>query len=165
MKKYYHTQESRDKSLSKPIFCTDSEAWLGNGYYFWEAEDDAVYWGNTKKRKTGSYTIYSANINEQNVFDTVFNEDQYKAWINWIEKAAVKFTKANNDKPSLKEINQFFADRGLYDNIDGIKFQDISKNPIHFLVKGFQYKKRIQLAVFKLRILSNFAAHYQGQCT
>lgn len=165
MKTYYHTQEKRRKALDGPVICTDPEAWLGDGYYFWESEDDAVFWGITKKKRTGEYSIYSAMINEDNVLDTVFNEEQYRAWVGWIDKAAKKFTKSNNEKPTLYELNQFFADKGLYDDVDGIKFQDISKNPNHFWVKAFQYKKRIQLAVFNSAIITNFALHFEGQCT
>lgn len=54
----------------------------------------------------------------------------------------------------------FFKERNIWSEIDGILFQDISENPIHFMVKEFQYKKRIQLALYNKEKIHNFALHY-----
>ena len=58
---------------------------------------------------------------------------------------------------SLKELNDYFKSKGLYKDIDGVIFQDISNNPEHYLIKGMQYKKRIQLAVFNKKTIKDFA--------
>ncbi|MDA3910930.1 MAG: hypothetical protein PF448_06215, partial [Bacteroidales bacterium] len=60
---FYHTQEKRERELAEPIFCVKEDAWLGNAFYFWVEESDAVFWGTRKKRKTGEYSIYKASIN------------------------------------------------------------------------------------------------------
>ena len=57
---------------------------------------------------------------------------------------------------SLKELNDYFKSKGLYKDIDGVIFQDISNNPEHYLIKGMQYKKRIQLAVFNKKTIKDF---------
>jgi len=54
---YYHTQENRGEVLQEPIFCNKENAWLGNAYYFWESEDDAIFWGMKFKKRTGEYDI------------------------------------------------------------------------------------------------------------
>lgn len=66
---------------------------LGEGYYFWYYENDAVWWGRTAKRRKGYYEVYKATINCENVLDTVFNETHYTFWLKNIEKAIEKYIK------------------------------------------------------------------------
>lgn len=160
----YHTQEHRVETLVEPIICKKDNAWLGEGYYFWLDELDALYWGENSKRRTGKFGVYIGAIDCEKVLDTVFNEEQYEFWVRNVEKAAKQLLKKTGSKPTLKEINDLFRDKGIWDDIDGILFQDISQNPIHFLVEKFQYKKRIQLALYNKSKLSNFALHYVGDC-
>ena len=72
----YHTQEYRSNAhaLEEPIKCKGKTAWLGIGYYFWTEVEFAHYWGEDfKKRATGYYDIYKANINVENCLNTVFD--------------------------------------------------------------------------------------------
>lgn len=153
----YHTQENRggDK-LTGPIKCVRDDAWFGDAYYYWESLDDANYWGKVSKKTTGRYDVYSSNIETENFLDTVFNEKHYRAWLNSIEKLALKFKMEMKMDLGLKELNDYFKERGLYKDIEGVVFQDISNNPNHYLVKGLQYKKRIQLAVFNKIAIKDF---------
>lgn len=161
---FYHTQEHRGKYLENPIICRRDNAWLGEAYYFWESEDDAHFWGVKMKHRTGKYDVYKAEVSMADVLDTVFNREQYNFWLKHIEKAAKVFIKKTNLKPSLKEINDYFIDKGIWTKFDGILFQDISNNPVHFIVKEFQYKKRIQLALFDVNKMCNFAPHFSMEC-
>lgn len=164
IRKAYHSQEHRYKVLKEPILCIDDDAWLGEGLYFWTNEEDALFWGNVKKRRTRKYDIYEAEIDCENILDTVFDEEEYNFWLKNVERAAKNILIKTGTKPTLKEINDFFKDRGIWNKLDGIMFQDISKNPIHYLVKEFQYKKRIQIALYNKTKLSKFALHYTGDC-
>ncbi|MGY0408809.1 MAG: hypothetical protein ACWIPJ_10735 [Polaribacter sp.] len=159
---FYHTQERRPKCLDEPIKCNKDNAWLGKAYYFWENEDDAVFWGVKFKRKTGQYDIYKTEIKSEDILDTVFDREHYIFWIKQIEKVAKFFMKKTGVKPTIKEINDFFHNRNVWTDIDGVLFQDISENPIHFMVKEFQYKKRIQLALYNYDKITTFALHYTG---
>ena len=165
VRKSYHTQEKRKTQLIEPIKCINEYAWLGEGWYFWVTEDDALFWGNVKKRKTGEFVIYSCDIDCENVLDTVFNEKHYYYWIKTIEKVAKNILQKTGLKPSLKDLNDYIRAHGVWDDVDGIMFQDISENPIHFMVKEFQYKKRIQIALYAKNKISKFAHHYTGVCT
>ena len=49
-------------------------------------------------------------------------------------------------------------------DIDGVLFQDISDNPNYWIIDKFQYKKRIQLAIYNIKIMSNFAFHFEAEC-
>lgn len=160
----FHTQEKRAQQLTSAILCVKDNAWLGEAYYFWIDENDAIYWGIKSKRRSGYYEIYEARIDCSNVLDTVFNEDHYRFWIKQIEKVAQNFITKARIKPTLKEINDYFREKGIWSNLDGIMFQDISNNSDHFFVKEFQYKKRIQIAVYNYAIVSNFAFRFEGQC-
>lgn len=153
----YHTQECRgtDK-LSNPINCTRDDAWFGDASYFWESKDDADYWGKVSKRATGKYDVYASTLKVDDFLDTVFNEKHYYAWLSSIEKLALKFKMELGMELSLKDLNNYFKTKGLYKDIDGVIFQDISNNSEHYLIKGMQYKKRIQLAVFNKKAIKEF---------
>ena len=162
---FFHTQESRYKTLDEPVICTADNAWLGEAYYFWTDEDDAVYWGIKSKRRTGQYEVYEAEIQTDEILDTVFNKEHYHFWLKQIERTAKNFVKKTGSRPSLKEINDYFKDKNIWTKLDGILFQDISKNPVHYLVKEFQYKKRIQLALYNKEKIINFVLRHTGECT
>lgn len=160
----FHTQEYRMNRLSSPVLCDDELAWLGDAYYFWCDIEDAEYWGTTHKRRTGYYQIYQADIDLEKVLDTVFNEEHYRFWLSQVEKAAKKIGIATGEKPTLKEINAYFKERGSWDNVDGVLFQDLPQNQDRLMVKSFYYRKRIQVAVYNLPIVSNFSFLTQERC-
>lgn len=160
----FHTQERWFQKLKTPKDTNKPNAWFGVAYYFWYYEEDAIFWGNTAKRRTGYYEVYTADIDCSNVLDTVFNETHYLFWIKQVERAITHYAKKSNKKVTLKEINDFFKEKGTFSDVDGIMFQDISENPDNYFVKEFQYKKRIQIAVYNLSIISNFAFSYDREC-
>ncbi|MBL7760412.1 MAG: hypothetical protein JNK08_06925 [Sediminibacterium sp.] len=160
----FHTQEKWADNLDGPIKCIRSDAWLGEGYYFWYYESDAAWWGINSKNRTKYYQIYNCHINCENVLDTVFNEDHYRIWVKNVDLAIEKFLKKDRGKISIKYINEFFRERGVLDGIHGVMFQDISNNPDFWVVDKFQYKKRIQLVAFHKEIISNFALYFESEC-
>ena len=162
----YHTQEDRGTILNAPVPTHRNDAWLGTGIYFWYHEQDGIWWGITAKNKTGKYQVYRADVLFDNILDTVFNEEHYLFWIEQIEKAIKKYYKGKKKETlSLRYINDYFRDNNLYDGINGVLFQDITSNPDFWVIDKFQYKKRIQLAVFNSQIVSNFALHYSAECS
>lgn len=157
IRKCFHTQENRgSEKLRRPIKCCREDAWFGEAHYFWENVDDADYWGKVSKRNTGLYDVYCSNIDCSDFLDTVFNEEHYRVWLNSIEKLALKFKIELGKELSLKELNDYFKHKGLYKEVKGIVFQDISQKNEHFLVRSFQYKKRIQLAIFNEKAIKDF---------
>jgi hypothetical protein len=160
----YHTQEKRKDRITRPILCNNENAWLGSGYYFWDDEIDAIHWGNNFKTKTGWFEIYSAAINCDNVLDTVFNEGNYVFWKKQIEKAAGHIMKKTGIKASIKEINQYFQEKAKWKDVaDGIMFQDLPYSS-DLLVQKLNYRKRIQLVAYSLKIITNFAFHSNMAC-
>lgn len=162
----FHTQEKRRRILKYPVSTERHDAWLGSATYFWYYEADGNYWGITSKKRTGYFEVYKAEIDCENILDTVFNEEHYNFWIRNIEKAILTVTKSKtkNEEIKLKDINDRLIEKGIFKEVDGVMFQDISSNPDFWIVKKFQYKKRIQLAVYNLNIINNFALHFEGQC-
>jgi hypothetical protein len=159
----YHTQELRFNQLNNPIKCKLPSAWLGVGYYFWADELDAIKWGNRSKRRTGSYQVYKADIQCENVLDTVFNEVHYNFWLKQIEKAATSISIKTGLKASIKEINLYFQQRVSWKEVDGIMYQDLPFGD-ELLVVNFNYRKRIQLVAYNLEIITNFALHLEDKC-
>jgi hypothetical protein len=160
----YHTQEKRRVKLSGPILAERNNAWLGIAYYFWQNEVDAIHWGTESKNKTGCYEVYSSEIDCEDVLDTVFNEEHYNFWVVQIEKAASRIIKITGKKATIKEINSYFSEKAKWSELtSGIMFQDLPFSD-DLLVKDFNYRKRIQLAVFKLEIILTFAFLYEQKC-
>lgn len=160
----FHTQEKWEKQLLEPIKCLKDNAWLGVAWYFWYDEEDAVFWGITAKRRTKYYEIYSALLDCENVLDTVFNEEHYLFWVKQIEKAQKVFAKNVGIVPNLKQLNDYFFERNIWNKFSGIMYQNVPQNGSNEIIKDFHYKKRIQLAVYDLRIMRNFAHVSEGQC-
>ena len=165
IREMFHTQEKRTKQLKEAVACVRNDAWLGVARYFWLDIEDAKFWGITSKKNTGWYEVYSAEIDCEDVLDTVFSEEQYNFWIRQIKKAEAAFKSKTKVRPTLKDLNDYFLDHGIWSKFGGIMFQDIANNEWHYIVKGFQYRKRIQLAVYKPDIISNFAHHFTDSVT
>lgn len=172
-KNYYHTQESRFKQLNESIICTRDDAWLGEAHYFWKDELDAENWGHNSKKRTGYFEIYVSEINLEDVLDTVFNEDHYYFWLKQIEKVAKKIISKTHIKPTIKELNDYFKEKGDWDDLAGIQFQDLPTNNNHLLIKPIEYKnravtfayrKRIQLAVYNTNIINTFVLLKKEKC-
>jgi hypothetical protein len=176
----YHTQENRGVSyLNYPRECKAIDAWLGKGNYFWVDLEFAKYWGVDYKIKgaNGSYDIYNALLDDEYFLNATFNEEHYFYFKSWIEKAVNHF-KGLNKSFTLKRIHDFLRDN-FYDDmgITGIIYDDLPSNPsnkpnrkysvvIHSDDKKqdfFYYNKRIQIVVFKLGNISNFAIHLEQQ--
>jgi hypothetical protein len=160
----YHTQEKRLFRLIEPAICKRNNAWLGTAYYFWNDEVDAIQWGHNSKKATGYFEVYSAIILCNRILDTVFNEDNYRFWIEQIEKAAKHITMKTGLKATLKDINQYFQEKARWsDYVDGILFQDLP-NSEDLLVSNFYYRKRIQMAIYNKEIIHNFEFHNEWKC-
>lgn len=161
---FYHTQERREKRLTSPQICNRDDAWLGKGYYFWEEFMDAEIWGNKSKKNSGYYEIYESNIVTNRLLDTVFNEKHYRFWVKQVEKAAKSIQEKTRQKPTLKEVNEYFKEKATWGEVDGIIFQDIPANDTHLMVRSFYYRKRIQVVVFNHKIIYTFVFHSEGKC-
>jgi hypothetical protein len=141
---------------------------------FWLDLEDAEEWGNKSKRGSHYYEVYQSEIQIDNILDTVFNEDHYFFWFKQIEKVARAIMSKTKMKPTLKELNDYLKERGLWNEIHGIKFQDLPASaerllirPIEYKsgkIRHFQYRKRIQLAVYNMEIILNFEFLKREKC-
>jgi hypothetical protein len=89
---------------------------------------------------------------DEDVIDTVFNEEDYYKFVEKLEYFANLYFQHFKEKPSLEEFNNFIQDNEipLWKDIKAIRFQDLPLNDKkdYLKVKGFFYKKRIQIALF-----------------
>jgi len=160
-KTMFHTQEARKIKLTQPIRCTRNDAWLGHAYYFWRDEEDAREWGRKSKNKVGFYDIYSADIKSDNILDTVFNEEHYNFWVASIDQALQEFVRLANYKPDREFLCDFIMNEVQWDaSLDGLLFADSPFTAI----TGINYRKRIQLALYNIKCLSNFRLKETGKC-
>lgn len=153
--------------LSSPVKCVREDAWLGEAYYFWKEEFDAINWGHSSKKRTGYFEVYQCDINSEDYLDTVFNEEHYYFWLAQLEKIAKKIIVKTGEKPTLKELNDYIRDKNIWPQVAYIQFQDLPINTEQSFVKPVVYRrgkirtvafrKRIQIAVYNPKIISNFA--------
>lgn len=167
----YHTQEHRYDvdSLKEPIKCEDKNAWLGIGNYFWTEIEFAHYWGEDfKKKETGYYDIYKADINVENCLNAVFDEEGYFFFKRKIEET-IEYFKRNNITVTLEQVNRFLADNIWNDiGVESILYDDKPINPyksdrVYSEIPNLYFKKRIQIVAFNLKNVSNFTLYLEKQ--
>ena len=160
--KAYHVNEHRGNTHL--VFATGDKQWLGEGYYFWQDYEFASEW--TKNYDISDiYTVdldlIFGNKQDDDIIDTVFNEIDYYKFVEKIEYFSEKYIKRFGRKPTLREFNNFIIDNKvkLWKDIVAIRFQDLPTNDyLNYLkVKGFFYKKRIQIVVFDIEKIKKYA--------
>lgn len=157
----YHTQEKRQNRLVQPIRCTRSDAWLGYGYYFWSDLNDAVIWGLQSKKNTGEYEIYKGIVESDNILDTVFSEKGYQFFLDAMDKVIKDCQKKSGRKIGTSDVCKYLMEKAKwYDFLDGVMFADCPNTDI----ERFNYRKRIQLALYKLDCLVSFDFLKEGLC-
>lgn len=66
----FHTLEDRDNpdelELNAPYKCKRADAWLGEGYYFWEACVNIAHWWGKKSYKSEGYVILKFTCDDYN---------------------------------------------------------------------------------------------------
>jgi len=161
----YHTQEFRTTGiLSKPIKCNSDKAWLGDGYYFWLDEMFAIYWGHDFKTATGAFDVYNAYIEENNLLNMTFCEEDY-FFVKKNIDALIEEIKAKNLPLNLKQVHRLLKDKFWQPlKINGIIYDDLPHNSYgkqrtYSIFDPFYYVKRIQVVVFDLKIVHNFDIH------
>jgi hypothetical protein len=161
----YHTQEYRKDTLEFPVLAEGPEQWLGDGFYFWQDLEFAHWWGPKKKcqHPNTQFSIFKAKLEFQkdDFIDTVFVEQDYYDFVYNVELFAKQYKRMFGKKPTLEEFNDFIADNNIWNEIKVIRFQDIPENNDLMDVKGYYYKKRIQIRVNSPDIISTFA-HFKN---
>ena len=167
--KVFHTQEYKPITLEFPVLAEGFGQWLGDGYYFWQDYEFARWWGESKKcsdtNRQFSIFVATLEFNQDDFIDTVFNEQDYYSFVKIIKNFAKSYQNRYHHKPTLEEFNDFIFDHGIWDNIKIIRFQDLPENNKLLEVKGFYYKKRIQIRVNAPEIIAKFVHFKHFQCS
>jgi hypothetical protein len=172
----YQTVGNRGGILTAPLFADGAGQWLGDGYYFWQDREFAMAWGFGKKCKDSKnfgnkFDVYTSelrfeDINEE-MIDTVFNKEDYESFVSSIERFARMYSQKNKGaKPTLEQFNNFTHDFNIWKGVKALRFQDLpADDSKDFLaVRGFYYKKRIQIVVYDRHIIHNFKFYLQKEC-
>ncbi len=154
--KLYHTNEHREKE--GVIEAKGFKQWLGDGFYFWQDYEFAKEWAIVKNYQ--NYDIYSVDVEltENNMIDTVFNEEDYYNFVEKLELFADKYFKLKNRKPDLEEFNNFIKDNKIWGDIKAIRFQDLptNNNKDYLKINNFYYKKRIQIVLYDAKKIKSY---------
>ncbi len=157
----YHTQEKRQNRLFQPVLCTRRDAWLGHAYYFWDDIYDANVWGTKSKRRTGRYEVYKGVIESENILDTVFTETGYQFFLQTINKVIEVFLNKTGRMPEIPDVCNYIMRVAKWNTVlDGVLFSDSPNTDI----EKFNYRKRIQLALYNPKCLVSFEFLKEGLC-
>lgn len=157
----YHTQEKRKDRLFQPVLCTRRDAWLGYAYYFWADEYDADVWGTRSKKKTGHYEVYKGIIEGERILDTVFSETDYQFFLQTIDRVIKDCLNKSGRLPEIADVCNYLMRIAKWNNeLDGVLFCDSPNTDI----ERFNYRKRIQLALYNLKCVVSFEFLKEGRC-
>ena len=157
----YHTQEKRQNRLFQPVLCARRDAWLGHAYYFWDDIYDANVWGTKSKRRTGRYEVYKGVIESENILDTVFTETGYQFFLQTINKVIEVFLNKTGRLPEIPDVCNYIMRVAKWNTVlDGVLFSDSPNTDI----EKFNYRKRIQLALYNPKCLVSFEFLKEGLC-
>lgn len=162
----YHTMEKRPVRASSPGLCSRSNAWLGEGYYFWWYPFDAILWGQSSKKDTGKYEVYSADIDLSNILNTSFDLTHYEKWDKIIEKISRVISDGAGHRATLEQLNDYVKKRAGWQTvagIDGILMDDTTGDERRQLINGLPHRRRIQLVAYNAKVFSNFLFYKEGK--
>ncbi len=175
IKKIYQTVEDRSNAdfleSYGPIKCVRKDAWLGEGYYFWEEfVENAHLWGRIIHKN--KYIVCIGNCNDEHIYDlTVSNIDNLKEFKQYYDivrnidpKKEYTVSQILEHMRSHVKTFDYFAVRA--DGVDSFTFNPLLKEN---RVKFHQAKKaylnltpQIQICIYnKEKVkLSNFKVIY-----
>lgn len=168
----YHADIARNPLLTLASFLPSQPAnqWLGPGYYFWEDEGYAEWWGREKKCKqtaAGQFLVYKANwfVLKRAFLDTVFNRTDYQEFYDCMDTFKATYRQHHGGvDPSLQDFWEYIADHGLWQHIQVIRFADSPTGPSGHALKALTYGKRIQVCVKEKKNIRIFVPHFSGNC-
>lgn len=154
----YQCVEDRGDTLCKPIICKADDAWLGEGFYFWDSEiDDAHWWGHAHYGDL--YLIYQSQYDYDSLdyLDLLGNTEHRKYFFTFAEAIKNKRNGAYTVGQTielLKRIDKQFlttykAIRALPENLKSKTFHIYFENDKFFLSN----RTRIQMCVIDTSFL------------
>lgn len=170
MRKAFQTLENRDiDKIEKdgPFKCSKGNAWLGDGYYFWDSFIEVAHWWGTDGAfyKTPGYVICQAffEFNEEKCFNLVDNPEHLEMF-NETKNVLRKEGLYEDNKTTVARIIEFLKRKNKSFNFEAIRaygVNSIGKNSFYsnrtiFVYKnekaGFQYldsTPAIQICFFR----------------
>lgn len=108
--KVYQTLKNKDNSSyveeNGPFICNWSNAWLGEGYYFWEAFLNSAHWWGKNHCKNNYFICESSCLQTiDNCFDLVGNTDHMEIFCKTVDE--MKSKGLIKDKTTVTRILQY----------------------------------------------------------
>lgn len=128
------TLEDRDNidQIEKegPFKCIRSDAWLGQGYYFWDTNMDwAIQWGkNSYEKSNKEYVIGRCRVNLDAKCYDLFGNVAHLIDLKQIIKAIVDTGYLSKDRITVPKLIEYLKSKGLF-NYNSIRAGDFPKKP------------------------------------
>ena len=103
------------------MYCEDTDAWGGVGYYFWDSFIDlAHFWGEIRCKK--KYLIARAEIDVSDKCLDLHNNPEHIEEISGTLELLNKINKGEKLPVTLCTIITYLRDQGLLGNYEGVRF-------------------------------------------
>lgn len=159
-KTIFQTLQDRDNAdhVEKygPFICTNSKAWLGKGFYFWDSFIENAHWWGEQNRSNRSYIICKSTIdyNDDLCYDLHGNTEtliEFQEMINQFKEL-----KLLTNNSTLVEIINFLKKRNIFKH-PSIRVSSQKFNNNQFQVKyhkknpsWLELKPLIQICIYNL---------------
>lgn len=115
----YHTLEDRDNAdeveINGPFICTRNNAWLSDGYYFWDSDLELAHeWGRVGYQlRRKQYLICQGEIlNDDFIFDLVGSVLHQKTFIAMMDLLLEQLP--NGVEPRMVDVLDFLRSNGAF---------------------------------------------------
>ncbi len=144
MKKLYQTLEDRgnpdEVQDCGPFRCRTDNAWLGEGYYFWEYFIElAHFWGQNCRYSNYIICEATANLNDNNCYDLVDNFNHIQDFKNIFQLMTDEGLV--NEKTTVRRIISFMQAKGLFQHS---AIRVVGTNSIAGKEKNEQFTQRVR---------------------
>ena len=147
-------------NASGPIFCDDSEAWLGSGYYFWDDSfESALWWGKNHYFGYFFVNLYYYDYHSDEFLDLVGNTEHRR----YIKKRFDSLVSRRNDQYTIGELIEILKQKDPDFSFLAVRALPIPSNVPRFHkffydkegVFYFDANEKIQMCVIDLTFLLN----------
>lgn len=157
LRRAFQTLENRDidrVEIDGPFLCNRTDAWLGNGYYFWDSLINVAHWWGVEIAgyDENGYIICEAlfNLDEARCFNLVDNKEHLELF-NRTKKLMIEKGLYEKNKTTVARIINF-----LKDQVKVFRFEAIRAYGVNSIGYKSDYRNRTKFIYKESRTTSQY---------
>lgn len=153
----YQTVDGAKGLPKKPIFCNSDDAWLGDGYYFWDDSlESAKWWGDIHYKRNYIICESSYDSHSDDYLDLIGNQEDRR----YFKRCADAVCRKKYDKYTVGEILEIIKQKDPNFDALAIRAYPLSIkhsccNVVYFSDNRFciEFNEKFQMCVIDLNFL------------